>query len=1277
MSYTPPDSKLVALTFTGAYTPPDSRMVGINLIPPPTGNTQIVYPDSFNATAFGNSAVSQTPAVAPTGFSVLTFGALDVTNRAQGITPAGHDAVEFGVPSRVWNFHTFVRAESLGEGTTWGTCWISNWVRYIGAIGAQAAQFGDTEITLQHRPIYPNGSDLTLFGDAAARLAYRRVYLAGVKFSAVSEVDFQLKTRYLLPPGVNTATLGTLGIRYLNTVVAPTGIAPPILTSVKVGERTQRAFPPSVQGVPAVMPVTMTNRNRFVTPTTYDHLTFSSFWPAVVNRNREVSVGGLVPPAPSALLSVRNAAYAIAPPGILATQFGVSNTTNQYQYRQLQSFNTSRYGTPYVALVHIVAHPAGQLTERMGEPEVSRRVRTIWPDGVEIPYSDSEPWVSHAVRQIRIGAGPAPLPVSTPVITRDTQYFGAGGIAASVFGGTVVSLAYRTVSPEGIFFQTPAAAFGMLRLYGLRQYIRPQPFPTEGYGAIAVSRNERYVSAGAGLQTVFGEAKADLWRKYFRVRSAYASEIFSTTHNFWNRRQYVLVDMREPMGVVLGTPRAALRNRTISPTGNTLTKFSNTTLVLNKARALYPAGTTTTLYGDTLVAPRIRTIAPQGYALSPYFGQYLNVHNLRQVLLIGGIRAPWTGVPDVRRNERRIGTLQGIPAPASVSAPMVAFRIRTITPRDIQQPQIGNHRVSLLIQRVLVPGVSHTAFGSRLLVYEFFNIARPTSWYRPRFGAPSVWNKTPMLRLGGLAPEENQQGPWVSNRTRTITPTEVIPTYNGGPVAVEFRTRLVVTGNIDALRFPITHRIERDEPPLPGEQLILPVGIGVPEVPSIAIRGQVLFIDGWDSLKFGSADVTGMSIWPKSNLCDFNQRGDPTVTHKNRTINIDSDRQGVPQPSNVTIFPARIIIDFLIYPNPLMDSALADSDDPLRRPFFGTPTVSNQYRSIQLEGAYFGGVGMPEIHTNYLYFEGWDSNEGRWGLTDFAGPIYVSPYWGRSTEDYIPEVPAYNFDTTKYGEPGVAHPVIPPVWSPYVTPSSAYQTNFGQTKVELLNRQIYPDGYRVPADQQVPTPWLHPPFHLWPEGSDMSILPQPMVAFRIRKVYPEGDNFEAVCLEEAGTIASRMRVRHGKHLCPVDGWASDVTGTPLVAERVRTLRPEGFTHARVRVAHVDGVTTTRQTGWDSLVFGNVRRANPGEIVTGWFSSLVTGYVRLNRSAPVSGIAAPTMSSPRISHPFRAAGFDRLQAGRVAVTNPYGCRDRVIIVGAGSDFSTFGVTHATQ
>lgn len=1117
----------------------------------------------------------------------------------------------------------------------------------------------------------PEGVSMLATGAPSIRMQWQVVTPASANHSVVNEVAFQLKNRQVFPRDVFDSSFGTPAVR--NNLLAPAGFDSLVVPLPDVTDRHQDIYPQSVPP-DAIMgdPPRVWNYVRFITPDSTDHSYFYDVYPLVVNRIKDAGPIGYAATR-WGVLQIANAAVVLLPDGLDATVYGDSNTTNWYQYRGAAGTDMALVGAVDILNSQIVIHPRGTDMSALGEDEISLKQRALAVDGVASPLQDSEPWVSLYIRTFGHFGGISMSAVAAPEVAHDVRYLLPQTFLPAVFGWPNTDLARREILPEGVFFDTPAAAFGPPNVSPYTNAVAPLGQDCAVVSEPATARNEVVIEqATLGSQSEFGATQIELARRHIYQTFAPETSQYGAP-SVWNWRTYVSTSS-EVGPDAFGWCAAELRNKTLYPSGYDMTRVGAYTTISNNARLVGPEGSDLTQFGDTLIADRIREVIPDGEDQALY-GYRFFVANRSQVIAPGGVSRPYAGVPRVWRNEQPLDAIGGWVSDG-FGAVLVADRIRTITQYRYADPVAGLPTVALYTQYVEPQGFAER-FGW-VSVEHFRNEAHIFGTDYAQCGEPTIRNFNPQVWLGGIDKPDLYGGPWVSLRVRQIDLTDqAIPAYSPNQAVIAFRTRIMRPQGYATDAIPRTHDIRWDMPMTAPEQRIVPAGIGIQSIPSLFVRGNVIFPDSTDQARCGRPDLTANSIWPTSNLSVFSFVEAPTVSLRNRTIFIKTTQlPAVFNPSRVVMSPYFVGPFGDIRAAWLIDAHLADGDDPFSRPFFGAPTVTNYYRSISTVGIKPGMLGLPVLATNQMAPDGWDSNEGKFGMADFAGPIYIAPYWGRTTEDYLPEIPAYNFDTALYGQPDFAYPVTPPVWSPYLLPAGLHSFDPGRPSIESTIRNVYPVGTEY-EEEWVSYVWLHPPFHLYPEGVVPLEPAISQIAFRIRELVAQGDDMAVVCEEDAQMISARFRVRNGASRYALDGIAPEAPAILQITHRNRSIAvgaiPEGVTSP----ARVQAQNLVMPAGTDTAQLGIIRRAVYGEIYPYAPDMAQYGYPKTNRRAYTGGVAAPAVADIRVARPLRPQGADCMGAGGAAVTNPYGCRDRAIIVGGDTDFSTFGETHATN
>ncbi len=1107
-----------------------------------------------------------------------------------------------------------------------------------------------------------------------ARLSwwFDTLYPASASHLHISGPYIELKDRAVYPMTIDPISAGTPSLR--NNLLQPIGTDQALTGIPDVSARQQFVYAaPIIETAIMGDPPRVWNYWTLVTPETVDHAYFQNFQPTVENRNKEFLPAGLSATRWGTAQLV-NKAVGLQVDGSSTALYGTLEITNWYQHRDVSGADMSLFGTLYTANAQLAIRPAGWPFAALGEPTITNLRQYVTLAGIADPLQDSEPWTTYRIRGVSHIGAISSAQFSAPLIAHGIQYLLPTAMSSAVFGATRADLFRRALAPEGIFFVTPAAAFGTARLSPFVQTVALQGFGDVTFSLPDVMRNESALMAiSAGKQTAFGDTQVDLYhrRMYPRAWGQYEGG----EQTVWNWRT-VVTTWSQSMPDVFGTPISELRNRLMQPLGYDLSRVSAYIDVSNKARLLPAQGDDLSIFGSSLVAPRIRTVRPNGDDLSR-FGVWFSLHNRSQVVEVTGIGRPYAGVPTVWRNEQLTDNL-GCGQTALFGDTLIAPRIRTITQYRYADPMAGFPKVDLHVQYIAPQGFAER-FGWTF-VDHFRNEARIFGSNYTRYGEPLIANFNPQAWVFGADMPDLPSEPWVSFRVRYISLAgQAVGEYQPTRPDVSFKTRTIAPRGYAMDMLPRTHEVRWDMPQATPHQTVETEGVMAPPFGQPFVGGTIVFPVTLDHARFGQVELTANSIWPSSELSYFSFVERPTITHRNRTIYpLTSQHPAVYSPERVFIFPAIVGPFADDDARAIMDAALVIGDDAFSRPFFGTPEVSNQHRAVAPYSRSQAALGMPLLTTNKVFPDGWNANEGKFGMTDFAGPLYINPYWGRTTEEYVPEIPTYNFDTALYGRPEVDYPYIPPVWSPYINAVGTDMQTYGRTFVESSIRNIYPEGIDANKEfDQVSWVWLHPPFHLYPDGVQAPEITITQIAYRIRSVYPEGDDYSVVCLEDASDIALRMRVHHGMSRCVVGAITPETITITQVAYRIRGITTNGADSSMVSAGRALAQNTVVPTSTDSAVLGIPRRAVFGELYPYAPDMQLHGYPKINRRATVQTIAPDSMTSPRVGRPIRPGGWDSAGYEPPAATNIYGCRNRVVIVAGQTDFASFGGTHVTH
>lgn len=1109
------------------------------------------------------------------------------------------------------------------------------------------------------------------FGVANTWLQRRYVYPATGSHRVVGEPYVQLQNRAVFPATLYGASFGTITLR--DNKLRPDGFDAAEVPQVFVTDLRQFIYPLSVAAFDVwhVGDPDIRNFNKIVVPDTADHASFNSFHPTVRNARKQAKPLG-ADHAVASPVSVRNAALVFRPSGWGSLTFGVTDVDRFNRMKQVYGSLMTVFGDVSVFNLHLGAAPAGFQSPVFGDPHTAHRVRPVYPDGIT-PTQISEVTVELARRYV-------------PVAGRDSLVFGITQAAykyrrvyiphfsADKFGATDVMLQRRMVYPEGVFFDTPGAAFGVLRTSYRLQPIVAGCGDQSRFGVVDIWRNEQLVwPLTFGALSPFGYT--DVSHRHRRRAVEGFKATLAGEGSVWHWRTYCTT-WSPLMPDVFGVPGVTQRNKTVRPAGYDMAFVSHYYTILNAGRALLPTGTDSALFGGVMIAPRIRTVVPEGGTLGAV-GRWTAVWNLRQVLPDkGGIARPYAGLPTVWRNERLIYPVSA-PPPTEPSQVFVADRVRTIVVARYDVPYIAPPYIGLYIQRVYPVPFGQDRYGN-LFVESKRNIAGAHGYPQDRYGAPTVKNFNPQAWVVGFAPHPDYYGPWVSFRVRGVDIGGAgIPAAGVGAPSPTLRNRTIRPGGVTTDSFSRLLEVKHDEPQLPNPQRCIAGGIGVTDIPPVTINRRSALMVGEDMSQFGRLVVTSNGVLVNSSLGDSAKTGDPWVSFKHRTILANTEEYPlVFGPSRVFMFPAVLGPFGDIRVGWLVDAHLAKPGQEGVKPVFGEPDVSNQHRAVRDISILSPDPGIPTVSTNKISVTGWDANRRAYGMVEVRGPQYIAPYWGRITDDYMPDMPQYSFETALFGEPVTEHYTPPPVWSPYLTPTGFSATGFGYSRVENLIRRIYPSGN---DSLHVPPVWAHPPFRLNPQGIEPPEITITQIAYRHRTLSVEGEDMALVCREDVSAIKHRLYVRHGISRYAVVGIPALPVVIAQVSYRIRTViaRSVAAPAPALTRPRVEARFTVSPVSFDAALVGAPSRAVYGMITPYAQDMTRWGRYRIDRSVGAAGIAPLPPAGARIGRPIRPAGVDCSGYEPPAVTNIYGCRDRVVIVTGETDFSTFGASNVTH
>jgi len=189
-------------------------------------------------------------------------------------------------------------------------------------------------------------------------------------------------------------------------------------------------------------------------------------------------------------------------------------------------------------------------------------------------------------------------------------------------------------------------------------------------------------------------------------------------------------------------------------------------------------------------------------------------------------------------------------------------------------------------------------------------------------------------------------------------------------------------------------------------------------------------------------------------------------------------------------------------------------------------------------------------------------------------------------------------------------------------------------------------------------------------GFDASAFGDTWVSFRVRQIYPEGDDTSIVCDYALGDFRDRMRVSE-RHLAPV-GAAQSIFGVPMVSLGLRSIRVWQSIVGAIGAPRVLNVNTAQPAGWLSNRFSDeatVDAVEAGKIKQHGDDYSAIGRAILNQVVYPQGWLDMAMPTPRVAHAIGPSGFESAVVN-VPVAVARWCGNKAMAM-QGADSSAFG------
>lgn len=979
--------------------------------------------------------------------------------------------------------------------------------------------------------------------------------------------------------------------------------------------------------------------------------------------------------------------------GFDASAFGTPGVANKNQYLAASGWDSSIFGAHKIK--NITLFPTGFSATLFGNTNIILKNRPVGPVGFGSMVFGTA-WISYFNRTLA-PTGIKQDAYGSPTMGGGVRQYFLNGFATQAFGTAVVTLAVRQVYPTwfvATYYGRPmmgydrtitgagfdATLWGDALVWDNTQRPAPQGFDASAFGTTWIARYTRSLQvkafADGDLQNI-GFPKLHNLRQY--ITNQYIAE------------QWIEggIGDYQSMFVHNVNRKIDLVNNGIAPL---FRQIPLTHEVTNNARVLYPGGMDATLWGvrtaegGTFIAPRIRSVYPQGFLPAELSSRFHIVRNAAFAPIPVGWDSSALGVPPLVWNTRRYFSggytcnLQ-----TTFGTPFVAPRVRTIGPQNPLDPVrgiIGGATVWFRVRNLTPaqPDFGWGAFGKAALDTHWNIVAAksiPPSW---QWGYGAVRNNTPEITPY-----------WDSSLFTLFGQTAIFNRYNpyniegwhaelwGPNTIITYRTKRPIPTGFDAFRGNPFHTIRNVNPDPPGQQYAIGCTLGATgALGSVYVTNLALYPPGIFDGQFGQATVLGMSLFPKG-IPPFisdngTQFGIPSVpgTQYATVPSIPNDTAswsgdfGSARMTPWTIWAPSGAPPQAVQNNPggqeVIDTSYVGNNgvNTSSHPWFGLQRIELKNRVVT---HYFSGpmdsYGQPRLSRNPQYV-----NVDGMKFTKYGFPVL---FGGNRA------IQQAGFDLSSFGQPTVK--AIEP-FIRYLKPTGASLTLFGATWVANFIR--YPGVTGMNATLFGGT-WIHPPPPpAYPPGLDATlwgrVLPSDgmFIAYRIRHLDAAGvDSF--VSDYTLGYFPDRMNVRGRSVPKNVSAGDQAIMGTPTLNAKDRnlgaaTILPPAnqvpMPTAR-RINRVSLVSLGTLTGWGEpwalpVTEGTVQPR--GEDFEAF------GQPQVNRQVFLEGWEG-AMGEARVAQPVGVPGLNTSQFGEMVLMG-FGCgrQARVMI---GFDAGTFG------
>lgn len=673
--------------------------------------------------------------------------------------------------------------------------------------------------------------------------------------------------------------------------------------------------------------------------------------------------------------------------------------------------------------------------------------------------------------------------------------------------------------------------------------------------------------------------------------------------------------------------KIANRNRSIGASAGNTALANNANSIALKG-VVYPMqGYRPGVWGQTLIAPRIRSITVTGFI--PFRSQ--DRHHARHLdfqVLPQGLNGT-VGTPGkVFDPEQRIRT-RGWAAFAGAGVPWISRLDRTLRPRDIpSRIKIGTAFVAPAVRTLAPQWTALTAMGIAVARKFPPRTLSPKGPFSQLFGNAGIANVTPELRprntlMTQFGPDSR---PYLEYRNFGITGFSIrlVP-----PPVVAFLDRMLKPAGHFVGRFGVQW-IRNQIPDPPDNKTVFHVNSSSTSAPNggnhllgtVHIQHNVLVPQGFVATVISQqAQVALQGARPEGIKPLTNQVGYPSVNPAQFVYSAGDihreDPTGTPHLWPHYIWAPR---GYPYPPTAVMKEIGHIVDSEIGNPAFGPVAINHRNRRVTHELPHTTAFGdaQIELHRRYVYPQGFRSNRVWF-------PKLNAPQVVESQGDEV----------ASFGQHEVTWRTPDP-WP--ITPQAFDASGIGDTAAQLRDRVLQPAGLLPWGGLTFTRAWHeYDPFQM--AGMYTHEAGSTWVSYRVREAPAEG--FETSQLDwSVGQFTLRMRVRARTQRI-AGGVGSSAFGENWIGNPHRSVLqsptwPQLVPHP---IAQARNNVVLAGAGMSTAIFGDVQDWEPGVVKIQAFDNvLMVAAPFIAMRVSVSPIQPADPPSARVGRRLSAAGL---------------------------------------